>query len=183
MLRIHRDDLCAAALCLSHHQFSGADQGFLVGKADSLSSPNGGQRGLEAQHSYHRCDDCVGLRQAGSLQKPRLTGSHADVGQVRKPVPQLPGQSLVGHHGQQGPKRPALRLHPLELCAAGQRRDPESQLFRHVQGLPPDGAGGAQDGNHAAHAASPTISGSRRRRLSARGATKIMLSNRSKMPP
>ena len=46
MLGIHGDNLRAASFRLGHHQLPGADQGLLVGKADALLCPDGGEGGL-----------------------------------------------------------------------------------------------------------------------------------------
>ena len=59
MLGVHGHDLRAVLLRLGHHQLSGADQRFLVGKTDPLLCPDGSQRGLQAHHAHHSGDDAV----------------------------------------------------------------------------------------------------------------------------
>ena len=83
----------AVLLGLGHDQLPGADQGFLVGKADSLPRPDGGQGGLKPQHAHHGGNHRVGLgqRRRGG-QKPRLSMLNLDLRQVGKPRPKLGSQ-------------------------------------------------------------------------------------------
>ena len=46
MFGIHGDNFRTVLFRLVHHQFTGADQRFLIGKADALTCPDGSQRGL-----------------------------------------------------------------------------------------------------------------------------------------
>ena len=143
MLGVHRNDLGAVLLGLGHDQLPGADQGFLVGKADSLPRPDGGQGGLKPQHAHHGGNHRVGLGQRRGGQKPRLSMLNLDLRQVGKPRPKLGSQLRRGYHGQRRVELAALLLHQVQAAAAGEGSHGKSQVLHHGKGLAPDGAGGA----------------------------------------
>ena len=73
MLGIHGDDLRTVLLRLSHHQFPGADKSFLVGKANALFRPDGGEGGLQTDHANHGGDNAVGIRHSIRPASPQFT--------------------------------------------------------------------------------------------------------------
>ena len=83
------------------------------------------------------------LRDHGGVHQSICTGQH-----LYSRVLQANCQFLCGcflrHHRQAGTELPALCLHSLHVGIGGQCRHPQAQLFRHIQGLSADGAGGAQ---------------------------------------
>ena len=78
MLGIHGDDLRAVLLRLGHHQFPCADEGLLVGKADALFRPDGGEGGLQTDHANHGGDDAVGIRHGCRFHQTRFTPVYPD---------------------------------------------------------------------------------------------------------
>ena len=78
MLGIHGDDLRTVLLRLGHHQFPCADEGLLVGKANALFRPDGGESGLQTDHANHGGDDAVGIRHGCRFHQTRLTEVYPD---------------------------------------------------------------------------------------------------------
>ena len=142
MLRVHGDDFRPPLLRRLHHQLSGADQGFLVGQGDALALPDGGQGGLKTHHTHHGGDHRIDSRQGRRRGEGGNTAVDTGVC-VRQADLQVPGRRLVGHDDLSGPEFPGLFLRQGHAVVGGDGSHRQPQLFRHVQGLPPNGAGGA----------------------------------------
>ena len=80
-------------------------------------------------------------------------------------------------------KGPGLLLQQGNVVVGGEGQHPVAAGGRHLQGLPADGAGGAQN-RQRPHAPAPLLkAGSQRISSSMSGAQKITLSKRSSTPP
>ena len=145
MLGIHGDDLRTVLLRLSHHQLPGADQSLLVGKANALFRPDGGEGGLQTDHANHGGDNAVGFLQRRRFHQTRLTEVYPDRQTFYSFRQRLSG-FLRCHDGELRGKLPALLRHPLHVGSGGERRYPDAgQTADNVQALPADGAGGAEN--------------------------------------
>ena len=141
VLRIHRHDLRPVCIRRVHHQLAGADQRLLIGQGDALLLPDGGQGGLQPHHTHHGGDHRVRLGADGGLQQGLRPAQNADV-RVRQAHRQVLCRRLVCQHRQPRAEFSRLGLQPLRVGIGGEGGHPQPQLLRHVQRLPPDGAGG-----------------------------------------
>ncbi|MPM57528.1 hypothetical protein SDC9_104350 [bioreactor metagenome] len=144
MLRIHRDNFRPVPVRRVHHQLPGAHQRLLVSQRDALSLFNGGQRRPKAHHAHHGGHHCVRSVNRRRFQKPLGSGNDFYV-QISDPAAKfLRGRRVIQRHKTRQ-KLPRLPLQKLQISApGGQRFHTQLQLLRHIQRLPPDGAGGAQ---------------------------------------
>ena len=147
MLRIHRNDLCPVLLRLRHDQLSGADQCFLVGKPDPFAFPDCRKRRLQTYHPHCGGNYTVRLRQGRCRNQPRLTEGNlrGQTGNAfRQGFRRLPGR----HDRKCRTEPPALLGHPFHTGSGSQGSHTDlGQVREHIQSLPPDGAGGAEDTN------------------------------------
>ena len=151
MLGIHRNNLCTIAFGLRHHQFPGADQGFLVGKTDAFFCPDGSQGGPESHHTHHSGNHAVRLGNLGRFNQSGFSPAYPN-----GKVCDFPGQGLGRffrcHDSQLRLKLPALLGHALDTCS---RRQGHYLNFRqmgdNIQALPANGAGRAKNADIVYH--------------------------------
>ena len=156
MLRIHRHDLRAIFGRLCHHQFTGADQGLLIGKTDPLTGPNGRQRRLQAQHAHYCGDHTLGFFHGSCQDQTCFTISHFRI-QILDLGRQLLHRSQIRHNRQLGTELTALLCHQFPVGAGGQCHHPDIRHpGNHIQALPANGAGGTQNTDIIHHINSPS---------------------------
>ena len=141
MLRVHRDNLCTIFGGLRHDQFTGADQGFLIGKANALSGTNGGQCGFQAYHAHHGGDDAIHLWECGRFHQAFLSPCDS-CRQIGDSNLQLRCGLRISHNSQFRNKFPALLRHALHAGGCGQCSDPDTfKVSYNVEALSANGAG------------------------------------------
>ena len=160
VLAVHRHDLRAVLRRRGHHQLAGADQRLLVGQRDALALFDGRQRGLQPHAAHDGGDHRVRLGHGGGSQKAFLP-CHDLYSGAPEPLFQLQRRIFVIQHRKARHELPRLPLQQVDLRVGGQCRHGYSLLPDHLQGLPSDGAGSAQQGNGFRHR-SPLSTASRR---------------------
>ena len=146
MLRIHRDDLGPLLRRPGHDDVPGADQGLLVGQGDALFPVDGGQSGSQPHRAGHGGNHAVRLLHGGGLNQALHTGAHPDVCVGHGDFELLGGLFIV-HRYKFGVQPPGLLLQHIDLPVGGEGHNGHTDMLRHGDGLPADGAGAAQDGN------------------------------------
>ena len=146
MLRIHRDDLRSLLRRPCHDDIAGADQGLLVGQGDALFPVDGGQSGLQAHRAGHGRDHTVCLLHGGGPDQALHAGANLDV-RVGHGDPELSGSLLIVYRHKLGVQPPGLLLQQVDLPVGGESHHRHTDMLRHGDGLPADGAGAAQNGN------------------------------------
>ena len=146
MLRIHRHDLRPLLRRPGHDDVPGADQGLLVGKGNALSLVDGGQGGLQAHRAGYGGDHAVRLLHGGGLNQPLHAGAHLDV-RVGHGDPEGLGGLFIVYRHELGVQPSGLLLQHIDLPIGGKGHHRHTDMLRHGDGLPADGAGTAQNGN------------------------------------
>ena len=156
MLGVHRDNFRATGLCLSHYQLAGADQGFLVGKTDTLACANGRQGGLQAYHTHHGSNHAVGIFNGCGFNEALFSPTDAN-GQICDFFLQLRSCLFCSHNRQRRAVLTALLCHSLHAGAGSKRRYGDMQIVDNIQGLPADGTGRTENTDTLYHLISPPL--------------------------
>ena len=146
MLAVHGDDLRPVPLGGLHHQLPGADQGFLVGEGHPLARLDGGHGGPQRRHAYHGGDHRLALGQGRRPAQALQAVGHLDI-QVLQAAGQIQRRFQFIERHQFGAELPGLALKKVNITAGRQGLHPNAQSGADIQGLPSDGAGGAQQRN------------------------------------
>ena len=146
MLRIHRHDLCPFLRRPGHDDVPGTDQGLLVGQGNALFPVDGGQGGLQAHRAGYGGDHAVRLLHGGGPDQALHAGAHLNV-RVGHGDFELLGGLLIVYRHEPGVQPPGLLLQQVDLPVGGESRHRHTDMLRHGNGLPADGAGAAQNGN------------------------------------
>ena len=170
MLRIDRHDLRPGRRSLAHDELARTHERLLIGKGNALFRPDGRERRPQAEHADDRRHNGVRQRVLRRSDEAVHTGTDFNLLPCQRLTQALRGL-LRAHHGELRPEAAALLGHALHILPSSQRSDAHGQLLNDLERLPPDGAGHF------------TANGMSRIRSSVSGATSIVLSNRSRMPP
>ena len=154
MLGIHGDDLRAALTRSLHDKPSRANERFFIGKRNALFLCNGRKRRPQAEHPDDRRNDGVRLLVLRCGKQPLHAGENAELLRSQRIAQRLGGLGRC-HNGKLGPEFPALLRHQLDVAARGQCRDLDWKLLDNLKRLPPDGAGGTENGNGLCHITLP----------------------------
>ena len=155
MLGIDGNDLCAVLPRRLHHQLARADKRLLVSKGDALFLLNCRQRRAQANHTddcrYHR----VGFFICSGGDQTIHAVQDADI-LATQLVFKVSRGFLRRHHGKLRMKCAALLRHALHIRSRRQRNDANLlHLLNHLERLPPDGAGRAENRKILRHLISP----------------------------
>ncbi len=150
MLRIHGHDLRALLLCPRHDEIARADKRLLVGKGDALFRVDGGKRRPEPHRAGDRRHHAVALPERRGLDQSLHAGTHADV-RIGHGDFELLCRVFVIDRDEGGLELSRLLLQQVDFPVRSQCRDTDAGMLGHRGGLPPDGAGAAENGNALDH--------------------------------
>ena len=150
MLGIHRNDFGTGFGSTLHHKLAGTDKRLLIGQRNALFCLNGGQSRLQTDSAGHRGHNAVDAVQRRSFDQALHAASDPNPG-IREGNLQLFCRVLVKNRHKLGLEFSRLLLQPVDLPVCGQRRNPDSGIFRNRGGLTPDGPGAAENGNRFHH--------------------------------
>lgn len=187
VLGIDRHDLRTTFSGAAHDDVARAHERLLIGQRDAPSLFNGRERRAQTDRAGHRRDDRVRIGDDRRLAQGIFPAADGDVRIGERDAQRL-GRRLIRHGDERRMQAARLLLGELNVAVRRQRTDVQPQMLRDGNGLPANTAGRTENGNRMyivmlLYCATTAIAGASSTSSSSMGAVKMVLSNRSSIPP